>query len=37
VRGAMHDGLWNILYYNTRLGRYDEHTNSIMGAPSLKT
>jgi hypothetical protein len=30
------DGLWNILYYDTLLGRFDEHTNTITGAPSLK-
>jgi putative transposase len=31
------DGVWNILYYTTLLGRYDERTNHITGAPSLKT
>jgi transposase InsO family protein len=30
------DGLWNILYYETLLGRFDEHTHTITGAPSLK-
>jgi putative transposase len=30
------DGLWNILYYSTLLGRYDEHTHRITGAPSLR-
>jgi putative transposase len=30
------DGLWNILYYTTLLGRVDERTHSITGAPSLK-
>lgn len=29
------DGLWSILYYDTLLGRYDEHTHTITGAPSL--
>ena len=33
----VHDGLWNILYYSTLLGRYDERTNTITGARSLKT
>src|SRR4051794_28998291 len=30
------DGVWNILYYETLLGRFDERTNSITGAPSLR-
>jgi putative transposase len=30
------DGLWNILYYDTLLGRFDDHTHTITGAPSLK-
>lgn len=30
------DGLWNILYYTTLLGRFDERTHTITGAPSLK-
>lgn len=30
------DNLWNILYYNTLLGRFDERTKTITGAPSLK-
>jgi transposase InsO family protein len=30
------DGLWNILYYTTLLGRFDEATHTITGAPSLK-
>ncbi|MEO6444016.1 MAG: hypothetical protein ABIP66_02485 [Gemmatimonadaceae bacterium] len=34
---ALSDGLWNLLDYDTLLGRYDERTNSITGAPSLKT
>jgi hypothetical protein len=31
------DGLWNILYYDTLLGRFDDHTLTITGAPSRKT
>jgi transposase InsO family protein len=30
------DGVWNILYYTTLLGRFDERTHAITGAPSLK-
>ncbi|HEY7615577.1 MAG TPA: integrase core domain-containing protein, partial [Terriglobales bacterium] len=30
------DGIWNILYYDTLLGRFDERTHTITGAPSLK-
>jgi transposase InsO family protein len=30
------DGLWNIVYYETLLGRFDEPTHTITGAPSLK-
>lgn len=30
------DGLWNIVYYETLLGRFDEHAHIITGAPSLK-
>ena len=30
------DGLWNIIYYDTLLGRFDERTHIITGAPSLK-
>jgi transposase InsO family protein len=30
------DGIWNIIYYTTLLGRFDEHTHRITGAPSLK-
>jgi transposase InsO family protein len=26
------DGLWNILYYETLLGRFDDHTHTITGA-----
>ncbi len=32
----IHDGLWNIVYYDTLLGRFNEHTHTITGAPSLK-
>ena len=30
------DGLWNVVYYTTLLGRFDERTHTITGAPSLK-
>ena len=30
------DGLWNIVYYDTLLGRFDEHSQTITGAPSLR-
>jgi transposase InsO family protein len=30
------DGLWNILYYDVLLGRFDERTKDITGAPSLR-
>ncbi len=30
------DGVWNVLYYDTLLGRFDERTRTITGAPSLK-
>ena len=30
------DGVWNVLYYETLLGRFDERTRIITGAPSLK-
>ena len=30
------DGLWNIVYYETLLGRFDESTHLITGAPSLR-
>ena len=29
---AIDDGLWNILYYNTLLGRLSERTGKISGA-----
>lgn len=28
--------LWNILYYDTLLGRYDEHKRRITGVPALR-
>jgi len=30
------DGIWNIIYYDTLLGRFDERTHTITGAPSLR-
>ena len=30
------DGLWNIVYYNVLLGRFDERTKTLTDAPSLK-
>lgn len=30
------DGVWNLIYYDTLLGRFEEHTHTITGAPSLK-
>ena len=30
------DGVWNIVYYQTLLGRFDERTRAITGAPSLR-
>jgi integrase-like protein len=30
------DSLWNIVYYDTLLGRFDERTQTITGAPSLR-
>ena len=32
----VHDGVWNILCYETLFGCYDEQTRTITGAPSLK-
>ena len=29
------DGIWNILYYDTLLGRFDQRNKTITGAPSL--
>jgi hypothetical protein len=28
------DGVWNILYYETPLGSFDERSKKITGAPS---
>jgi len=33
---AVQDGLWNLIYDETLLGRFDEHTHLITGAPALK-
>ncbi len=30
------DGIWNLIYYTTLLGRFDERTNHITGAPSTR-
>jgi hypothetical protein len=30
------DGVWNILYYETLLGRFDERPKAITGAPSIR-
>jgi hypothetical protein len=30
------DQVWNILYYDTLLGRFDERTKTIAGAPSIR-
>jgi hypothetical protein len=32
----VHDGIWNIIYYETLLGRFTEQTHTITGAPSLR-
>ncbi len=32
----VHDGVWNVLYYETLLGRFDEQSRTITGAPSVK-
>ncbi|MFB3111903.1 MAG: integrase core domain-containing protein [Gemmatimonadales bacterium] len=32
----VHDGVWNLIYYETLLGRFDERTNAITGAPSTR-
>jgi transposase InsO family protein len=32
----VNDGIWNILYYDTLLGRFDEHHKRITGAPALR-
>ena len=33
---AVADGVWNILYYDTLLGRFDERAKLITGAPALR-
>ena len=30
------DGVWHVNYYETLLGRFDERTRTITGAPSLE-
>ena len=30
------DAVWNVIYCDTLLGRFDERTRTITGAPSLK-
>ena len=30
------DGIWNILFYDVLLGRFDEKNKTITGAPSLR-
>jgi hypothetical protein len=30
------DGIWNILYYDVLLGRFDQRKKTITGAPSLR-
>ncbi len=32
----VHDGVWNVRYYETLLGRFDEQSRTMTGAPSLK-
>ena len=32
----VNDGIWNILYYDTLLGRFDQRTKAITGAPSIR-
>ena len=32
----LRDSLWNVLDYDTLLGRFDEQSRTITGAPSLK-
>jgi hypothetical protein len=33
---AVQDCVWNVIYYETLRGRFDERTRTITGAPSLK-
>jgi hypothetical protein len=30
------DGIWNILFYDTLLGRFDEPNKRITGAPAIR-
>jgi hypothetical protein len=30
------DGVWNIVYYDTLLGRFDERTKTITGTQSIR-
>jgi putative transposase len=30
------DAIWNILYYDTLLGRYDQRTRRLTGVPALR-
>ena len=32
----IHDSVWNVRYDESLLGRFDERTRTITGAPSLK-
>ena len=32
----VNDGIWNILYYDTLLGRFDEPNKRISGPPALR-
>jgi hypothetical protein len=34
---AVDDGIWNILFYNTLLGRYDADANAISGADLMSS
>lgn len=36
VLEAVQNGVWNVIYYETLLGRFDERTRTITGASSLK-
>jgi len=30
------DGIWNIVYYEPSLGRFDQRNKTITGAPALR-
>jgi len=32
----VHHGVWNILYYDTPLGRFDQRKKTITGPPALR-